>query len=439
MTLRSTLQSALLFSLLSFCAAAQAISITWIGTWDSTGIGNPTGSGGPGIAAGQKYVVKIEYDPTSSVNTGVDILDASFNPSGQTMDTIDLTGGSNTIDIFVPMTGLDGSTPYIYTQDETTHFPAFIPVPTLNFTAGSDRNNVANIIGVEFEGDFAAGAGNNIIELFNTTAGAATPIEQVGQVLNFGTGIATTDTNGLVDAVDVVAGNGAVTYSAGALTQTSNVNVLQSNDLGAGRSDGEDFLDSNSSWSVSGTDDPDGLNIAVAIQNSGLTSTVDATSWSATITEEMTGKSDVATVLVDYTNTAPTSVLTATAAADGYDFAFSFDDVDLVVNGLIADFEQLTFEVFVDGAATTLFTDLLFNGTQSLSNLALFNAFGDGLHVLQIITTDLAGASASSLARFAVGEEIPPIPVPPAFALFLTAIALFGLKDRLGRRGPQSA
>ncbi len=438
MTLRQFLQSAFFVALLSCGTMAHAISVTKIGTWDSTGSGNSTGSGGPGMFPGQKYVVKIEYDPTSGSNN-VPILDGFFTPSGQTMDVINLQAPGNSIDIFVPMAGLDGSAPYIYTQNETDHFPAFVPNPTLNFAAGSDRTDVANIIGVEFEGNFAAGAGNNIIELFNTTAGAATPIEQVSQVLNFGTGIAATDNNGLVDAVEVTVDGGSVTYSASSLTQSTSINVTQSNDLGAGRFDGEDFLDSNSSWSVAGTDDPNGLDIAVAIQDSGLTSTVDTTSWSATITEEMTGKSGAATVAVNYANSAPSSTLSATVAADGYDFSYDPGDLDLAVNALISNFEELIYEVLVDGTPTALFAELLATGAQSLTNLALFNAFGDGPHTLIITATDRAGFADSAAATFLVGEEIPPIPVPPAFALFLTALAALGFGDRFRRRSDQAA
>ena len=224
--------------LLAQAALAVPVTVTYIGTWDSTGSGN-TSTGGPGMAAGQRYVIVITYDDAATVTTGVDVLDGFFLPSGNTMQTLDLTDAGHSIDIFVPMEGLDGLTPYIYTQNETDHFPAFIPAPTLNFIDGSPFPlNSADIIGMEFEGNFDTGGNFNIIELFNTSPGGGT-VNMVTTILNCGNAgcsaaaPAVTDTNGLSLAVGLVVDAGAapIVYSAGALTQTTASAITQSNDL----------------------------------------------------------------------------------------------------------------------------------------------------------------------------------------------------------------
>jgi hypothetical protein len=458
MNIRQYLRSSILIALVSFVGISQAavFELIKIGTLNGTPnpINNLPGSpdNGPGMAPGQKFVVKISYESTSTVLTR-DVLMESLAPSGQDMFVIELNGGSNTLDIFVPMEGLDsGGTPFIYTQDESDHF--FLggnapPIATLNFAFDqgvsddpsmfpSFVSDTSNIIGVEFEGNFVTGAHSNIIELFNTVANATDPINEVAQANNLAAGLVTRETNGLADAVDVTVDDGAVTYNAASLLlsgETTNLTV-QSNDLGAGRSDGETFLDS--TWTESGDALPgtlqlNGVDIKVAIENSGLTNTTSSASWDLTLTEQMTGLGDSALVLVDYANAAPSSSLSATATASGYNFAFSSMDADLVVNALIAGFELLTFGVLVDGSATTLFDTLITNGTLSLTTAALLAEFGGGSHTLAIMVTDLAGAQSMSSANFNL-DDIPPIPIPPAFALMLTALAFLGVTGRFRRR-----
>ena len=435
MNIRQYLRSGILVALVAFSGMAQAVpvEVIKIGTWNTaTGAGNPLGVGGPGMATGQKYVIKINYDDTSTVETR-DVVTAGFADSGQDMSVIELTGGSNTLDVFVPMEGLDTSTPFIYTQNDSNHFDLGFgtPEPTLNFVDGSDVTDTANIIGVEFEGDLVTGAGNNLIELYNAAADATSPINQVGQVLNFGVGTAIRQVgNSLTDSEAVVnVGSDNVAFDANMAAQTANVAAM-GNDLGAGRSDTEDFLDA--TWDVSGTTATSLVRNEVAIQvellDSGLTSTIDTATWNVDVTEQMTGISSSASgqVMVSYINDAPSSTLSATATASGYDFAYSSLDADLVVNTLIAGFEILTYSVEVDGVATTLFDSLISTGSLSLTELALFNAFGEGVHSLGIIVTDLAGAISTASADFTVGD-ISPVPVPPAFALMLTALGLLGV------------
>ena len=174
------------FKVVGYADAEQVLVGIKVGTWNlAPGAGNPTGVGGPGMATGQHFVVKISYDDTSPVSTR-NVLTELFTDSGQDMSVIELTGGSNTIGIFVPMAGLDWGAPFIYGQNEANHFPTFSAEPTVNFALGSNVSDPSNIIGVEFEGDFVAGANFNIIEMFNTAADSVAPINEVGQILNCG-------------------------------------------------------------------------------------------------------------------------------------------------------------------------------------------------------------------------------------------------------------
>lgn len=424
------LRSIILLALLSIGGMAQAavINVIKVGTWNlAPGAGNPTGSGGPGMASGQKFVVKINYDDTSTVLTR-DILTGFFGDSGQDMSVIELTGGSNTLDILVPMEGFDSGTPFIYTQDESTHFPAFIAEPTLNFALGSNVSDASNIIGLEYEGNYVPGSNFNIIELFNTAANAVSSINQVGQILNCGessctfSSMAIRQQNSLADAAAVTVGNDTVTYDALTLSQTTNL-AVQSNDLGASRSDGETFLDS--TWSVTGTQQTNDVDIQVALQDAGLTNTTSTTTWDISLTEQMTDLSDTGQVLVDYANAAPSSTLSAMATVSGYDFLYSSADLDLVVNVLITGFEQLTSSVLVDGLASSLFNDLISTGAQSLTNAMLFAALGAGIHDLEITVTDLAGEMFTSSAAFSV-DDIPPVPLPSSLSLMLIALSFLG-------------
>lgn len=375
---------------LLFASAAQAaqIDLIKIGVWNPStfGSGNPTSVNGPGLNFGQKYVIKISYDDASATFDR-QLTNSIFTNPSQSITSINLETPNNDLEIFVPMEGLG----IVYTQTEDNHFEfgPNSPVATLNFELGSDVSDPSNIIGIEFEGDFVAGGQNNYFSFFNATAGNGQPIFQYARVNNFGTNIAAqvVGTNLLTDAAAVTAAASNVVYSAGATTQTS-MGTIGSNDLGAGRSDGEDFLDIN--WSVAGVQT--GADISVGIQNSGLTNTVDTASWQLTVDEEMTGLSDTANNVVSYANSAPTGSLSGTANATGYDFAFGYTDLDEAINGLIANFEIVNVAFQVGGAATSFFNQLANTGAQSVSNADLFAAFGAGVQNLTVLVTDLAGA-----------------------------------------------
>jgi hypothetical protein len=398
-------------------AFAATQSVIYVGGWSSTGSGNPTGSGGPGVAVGQKFVIRIAYDDTSTTTDNVPVLTSGFTDSGNDMRTIKLDGPGNSLDIFVPMEGLDSGSPFIYIQDETDHFPAFITNPTLNFTNLSSISNPANIIGLEFEGDFAGG-GFNVIELFNTSPPAPPPpaplpaINMVSQILNCGdinclsSAIASRNINALGMAVALIIDAGPnIVYDAANLTKTTSSSITQSNDLGALRSDNEDFIDP--VWSKTGTPAGTNLNdIAVGIVNSGLTMTTSTTtSWNVTMTEQMTGVANSDSIaLVSYSNVTPSGSASATPTGPGTDFTLTFGDADLAVNALIGGFEMLTVTALVDGTmdGTAFFATLISTGTQSSTNAALEAAFGTGMHTVVFTIADKAGASVTPSADFEV-------------------------------------
>jgi hypothetical protein len=354
------------------------------------------------------------------------VLTELFTDSGQDMSVIDLNDAGNSLDIFVPMEGLDAGTPFIYAQNESTHFPIFIDNPTVNFALGSNVSDASNIIGVEFEGNFVAGANFNIIEMFNTAADANAPINEVGQILNCGditcasSSVAIREVNGLAGAVAVTVADSTVTYGAPTLSQSTSL-AHQSNDLGAGRSDGETFLGSTwteSGGALTGVIQANDVDIAVALVDAGLTNTTSTTTWDIALTEQMTDLGDTAQVVVDYANAAPTSTLSATANVTGYDFAYSFADADLATNALITGFEQVVISVLVDSVPTSVFDDLITTGLLSQTNAELFAAFGAGAHDLDVTVSDLAGAQFVSSSGFAV------VPEPSTLLLMSGALGL---------------
>ncbi len=427
-------------------AQAAPVDITYVGTWTlAPGAGNPTGVGGPGMSQGQRYVVRISYDDASATTDGV-----AMGGSGELMRTIDLNAAGNSLDIFVPMEGLDSGSPFVYVQNETDHFPAFTPNPTLNFVNGSSISNTANIIGFDFEGDFNPdyATNHNIIEVFNESSGPGV-INQTSQILNCydsacgGSDIAIKGVNALTTAVNLVADAGdPIVYSASALTQTTNSSSTN-NDLGAFRSDGEDFI--SSTWSeVGGSNlvgNTAGLNndIAVAIQDSGLVNTIDTTNWQVDLAEEFTGFSDSATTLVSYMNANPVVSASATAVATGYNFLAMITDPDTIVNAIIAGFESLALTAAsVDGSdASAFFSDLLSTGSQFETLAALQAAFGVGMSTVQITGQDLAGAMAMfSFDLDLTGDPGPPeVPAPATILLMLAG--LIGLRWR--GRGPSGS
>jgi hypothetical protein len=411
---------------LSSTTFSAPVDIIYVGTWDNTASGNSTGSGGPGLTVGQKYVIKISYD-TAGFTDNVVVKDAFGNGTNKLMTTVNLQGAGNSLDIFAPMEGLDAGSPFIYTQNETNHFFYGInsPVPTLNFANGSDVSNKANVIGLEFEGDFVPGAGQNVVEFFNTATDTSA-ITAVNRVNNLAAAPAANDTSPFQEAVALeVDAGAAIVYDAATLVKMTGSSIVQSNDLGAGRSDGEDFVDT--SWSVTGG--PSGDDISVAIADSGLTNTTSTTDWTFSGTEQMTGLSDSDTTMVSYLNANPTLSASAAQGATDVNFSLTADDADLIVNAIIAGFEQLTLTAMVDAAidATAFFSDLFSTGVQLESMADLAAAFGAGVHSVVFTVTDLAGAMTTASAAFDAGTITPPNPAPSPASNLLLALGLLVL------------
>jgi hypothetical protein len=408
--------------------------IIYVGVWDSTGSGNPTGVGGPGVAAGQKYVIRLSYDDTSIVTNNVAVPDGGGNPTTNLMSTIDLSAPGNSLDIYVPMTGLDTGSPFIYTQDETNHFDFGInsPVPTLNFINGSFIGDKANIIGIEYEGDFVPGAGNNIIQLLNQAPPGGNT-SMTARINNLTANIASSDTDldagdpagvdRLAEAVELMVDAGPnIVYNAASLTQTATATITQSNNLGAGRADGEDFVDL--TWSPEGT--VTGNSNEVNIADSGLTMTTSTTTWAANAEEQMTGKTASDTTNVSYENAIPTLNASATANGNNVDFIFDANDIDLAVNSIISGFEMLSFDALVNGVnASSFFVNLFSLGNLSLTMADLFSEFGSGNHSFSFSAMDKVGATATAAFGFDVtGANKPPTSVPEPTTILLMCASL---------------
>lgn len=436
----SLITSALLLGLASNAVSAAIIEVIYVGVWDNTSASaNPVGNGGPGVSAGQKYVISFSYDTNSIVTNNVSVPDIALNPTTNLMSTINLSEAGNSLDIYVPMAGLDAGSPFIYTQNETNHFNfgPNSPVPTLNFVNGSSVADKTNIIGLEFEGDFVPGAGDNVIQLFNEAPpGGVTSM--TARILNIFTGQAAGDIDSnvndsigkLAEAVELAVDAGPdIVYNAASLIQTATASITQSNDLGAGRVDGEDFIDV--TWSPAGT--ITGNNNEVGIAASGLTMTTSTTTWAANAAEQMTGKTASDTTNVSYANAIPTLNATATANGTNVDFVFDANDADLAVNTLIAGFEMLSLTAFVNTTidATTFFADLFSGGSFSYTMAELFAEFGNGPHTVDFFAVDKAGARAAFSIGFDVsGNSNPPsIPEPSAILLMFVGLILLWRKQ----------
>jgi hypothetical protein len=419
----------LIFCIFSLCniASAAIIDVIYVGTWDSTSNYNDDnfGSGiSPEIVYGQKYVISISYDDLSAETNNVALF------GGEQVTTVNLQAGLNSLDVYVPMAAYDAGTPFIYTQTETDHFPAFVPMPTLNFVNGSDISDKSNIVGLEFEGDFA-GAGQNFIELYNYSSGG--DIFMSSTIVELNEGVMSTDTNlnspGLVEAVELVVDAGPdIVYNAASLIQTATASMTQSNDLGAARSDGEDFVDV--TWSPAGT--VTGNSNEVGIVDSGLTMTTSTTTWQVDATEQMTGKSDSDTTNVSYANAIPTLNGSATANGTDIDFILNANDADLAVNGLITGFEMLSFTASVNGAidATAYFANLFDLGSFSYSMADLVAEFGDANHNVLFTAMDKAGDMATAAFDFDVTGTTNPTTIPEPSALLLMCLGLLLLWRR---------
>lgn len=457
---RGILVAALIALSMAFALPAQSepIVMLQIGTW-STDPGSAMQDAE--LRKGGKYVIRSRYDDTTAT-TPRDL-------GGITVHEIALNMGTNSFQIQIPMQGFDSDgTRFIYTQTQANHLPFFIPNPVIQFN--SPTPSPANFVGYEFEGDFVPGATTNFVEVFSEVNSVdmggmiVNTLNQVGQVLreqngNFPTVIRSINT--LVDAVPVIADAGPnLQYSAGQQNVTTNAGTTSDNNLGNARTDKEDFL--TFTWTRNGNPlvgtPADGshvniipgmppsmratenVNLTVNIADSGLTKTTDTATWQVVVTEDLTGLGGDAaatdTLTVSYDNAVP--IVNASATAQGNDLLFDLDvsDADLAVNAVIAGFEALDIDIFVDGMdKTSFFADLIALGMQLVSHDDLLAEFGAGMHTFNVQVTDLALALASATFDFTVNPQQAAVPEPSSLLILGIGLAAAGVIRRR-RRGP---
>jgi hypothetical protein len=492
--------------------------------------GTPNPTNDPGlISRGGKYVVQVSFDTDD-----ISMVDAStrFNQTRDfySVSLGDAPGGTNTYQLSIPSQGFAA----ILTQTGQDHFnigPSYAPTAEIHFFSSCSSGGACDdaFRGFEFESNFIRNnspttphpAGDVIFEQYDPDAALsdATVTHNVvnvldgnfnGLELNGGHFDVLSESSSAAggqqnpgvffeQAVDVVAEAGAsplffdathltVTTDGGTEQVTDTVDPIVAgqlrsapsaiddptrqadNDLGAARTDGEDFL--NYEWTVDGatvsgnldgtrlnrvvvgetTADPsprhfanDGtrtvndVNIAVGIVESGLTNTLDTTTFQVAVTEDITGFTDTDTVTVGYSNTLP-SIVNASATAQGDDILFelSIDDPDLAVNALIPDFEILDVSLLLDGNPFAGLTDLLMNGSELVDHATLLADFGAGAHELLVLATDRfldqLGGPVTARIDFTVNPGTVPATVPEPATLVLFAVGLAGTVALLRHR-----
>jgi hypothetical protein len=468
-------------------ARAVPIEIIQIGIWSE----NP-GSAQPGsgteLNKGGKLVIKTTYDPATataeSINGltvyGVELAGGSAPPSGG-----GLTENANDIEVMVPMEGFDsGGTPFIYTQTDQNHqnFPGDpypSPTPKIYFTAPAATPG--DFLGYRLEGEFVDQPGGNLnfiqlnTEVSNIDPGDGIPVPTPSTVVNIRDGNQAyapviRSVNAIVVAEAVVAEAGAdLVYDASTLTVTTDGGTFrnadgtwQDNDLGAARSDKEDFL--THTWSnlgsvqggpqdvplvgtdadaqrpvvipsespfvlqppPSGTRAVENVNKTVHIVDSGLRSTTDTATWQIEVHEELTGlDGGTDTLAVSYNNSLP-DILDASASSQtgGVLFELDIEDLDLALNASILDFEILEIGLYDGGALFTDFgAELIGTGSEFVDNATLVSIFGLGLAELEVRVADLYLQSIADFVSATIQFNVVPEPATGT----LLVLGLIGL------------
>jgi hypothetical protein len=493
-------------------ARAEVISTIYVGTLSNplSAFGANAANNPGDVARGNKYVIKTSYDTAALVT-----VDASTRSEQtrdfQSIALGDAPGGSNTFELFLPSEGFNS----VLTQTGQDHFQidsGYAATAEIHFfnACSSAATCAAEFRGFEFESNFVranspttpAVGGDIVFEMRDPDANYSgnTVTNNVVNVLDGGlttlmANAGTTDVRSespgpsggvqkpgvfLSEAVAVVAEAGAtpLAYSAGTLSVTTDGGTEQvtdtsapivagqlrggpsafdnplrqaDNDLGAGRSDKEDFL--SYEWTVNGgalAGDQDGtrinrkvetlspggssfvndgtrtvanVNVIVSLAQSGLRNTTDTTSFSVQATEAFTGLSDSDSVAVSYQNTGP-------AAQAGDDIVFnasnfngtvgtansSASDADLVANAQVAGFETITanFKIgatdigpddVIGGATSTVSNPLSRSISLAESGITMTTETGS----LDLTVTDFAGDVATNAATIRYDNALPQI------------------------------
>ncbi len=141
--------SALCLALGVSAANATPVSVVRIGIWSTDpATGQPTS--GTDLEKGQKFVIKTTYDTAVTPLTMTTV-------NGYTYWTVALAGGAappnggglvsngNSLDILIPLEGMDAGSPFIYSSDEFSHgdypgdpFPSAVPQIHFDDAAGTD-------------------------------------------------------------------------------------------------------------------------------------------------------------------------------------------------------------------------------------------------------------------------------------------------------------
>jgi hypothetical protein len=450
-----------------------------IGIW-SENPGNAAPGSGTGLEKGQKFVVNVTYDPAVSPITETTV-------NGFTYYSVDLAGGAavpnggglvtngSSLDVLIPLEGMDAGSPFIYSLDEFSHrdhpgdpFPS--PVTQLHFrdAAGTD------VLGFKLE-TYDAGIPGNFLqmqtEVANIDPGDGTPVPTgtgVAQMRTGGFNMIIRSLNAIVDSVPVVAeAGGPLSYSAANLSRTTDGGTFenldgtwQDNDLGAGRSDKEDFL--THSWTLlgsveggpassplaggnadalrplvlpsenpfvlqpppSGTRAVENVNKMVEIVDSGLKTTTDVATWQIAVSEDLTGfdgGTDIVMVSYDNSDVVINSAL-ATPVGDDLQFDLDVEDDDLAINALgLVDFELLTYSLLLDGNPFIGLSDLLTNGTEHVTLAQAIALFGTGMHSLEIRVADRVRSLGATYVSETINFDV--VPEPGTGTLLLLGLA----------------
>jgi len=501
-------------ALLAGNANADFIELIQVGTWTENP-GNFQPSSGSELQQGGKFVIKTGYNQSDYWGDTLifqqEIGGRTFHVAELSSGTAGDTGGSqpncpmslpcNYFDVLVPMEGFDsGGVPFVYHQTATDHLnfagdPYASDNTRIHFDApGGDP---ADFAGYRFEGGFAPGALNNFVQIQTEISDSETElipgtfIERpvASQVVNIrfeenpaSYPMVIRSVDGIASALPAIAEAGPdLSYDAATLLATTGGGTSQDNDLGAGRSDKEDFL--THTWTLVGSvengpigaslvgDDIDGMrpdgravenvNKAVEIANSGLASTTDVAIWQIAVTEALTefdGGTD--TLFLSYENALPIVALAlATPVGNDILFELTLEDVDLAINGLgLTDFELLEVELKHEGLPVTALADLIDVGAQlkheglpvtALADLidvgaqyvdfdTLVALFGEGDGRLEVRVSDRnlreEGGFVSAFINFTV------VPEPGTAMLVLAGLAGLGMRSarQRHRAGPSA-